>query len=226
MLHETSRLLSRLTDYAAVVVGPPHEGATLASVQLVSLSPRAVLLVVVLSNGSVEDHHLEPDADAAETTVNAASAHLRGTPSARRRVPSPTCPPAATPPSTPCARLRSASCAGAAAATTSCTSAARPTWPPRSTPSTSSATCSIPSSSSTSWCPLLRDVLHRGLSWRSAPSTASSLGGVLSGRRPYIVEGEPIGTIGVLGPTRMNYPQRLAAVDVVSERLGRRLSDG
>src|SRR5262245_16659802 len=76
MLHETSRLLSRLTDYAAVVVGPPHGSATIRSVQLVSLAPRAVLLVIVQSSGGVEDHHLEPDDDTPETTVNAASAHL------------------------------------------------------------------------------------------------------------------------------------------------------
>jgi heat-inducible transcriptional repressor len=43
---------------------------------------------------------------------------------------------------------------------------------------------------------------------------------------PYVVEGEAIGTVGLLGPTRMNYPQALAAVDVVSHRLGERLSDG
>jgi len=34
------------------------------------------------------------------------------------------------------------------------------------------------------------------------------------------------GTIGVLGPTRMNYPQALAAVAVVSQRLGRRMEEG
>jgi heat-inducible transcriptional repressor len=43
---------------------------------------------------------------------------------------------------------------------------------------------------------------------------------------PYEVEGERAGTIGVLGPTRMNYPQAMAAVAVVSERLGDRLSEG
>ena len=32
--------------------------------------------------------------------------------------------------------------------------------------------------------------------------------------------------VGVLGPTRMNYPQAMAAVAVVSKRLGRRLSEG
>jgi heat-inducible transcriptional repressor len=35
-----------------------------------------------------------------------------------------------------------------------------------------------------------------------------------------------VGTVGVLGPTRMDYPQALATVEAVSDRLGRRLSDG
>jgi transcriptional regulator of heat shock response len=42
MLSDTSRLLSSLTHYAAVVVGPQHEVATIKSVQLVGLSPRLV----------------------------------------------------------------------------------------------------------------------------------------------------------------------------------------
>ena len=54
MLHSTSQLLSRLTDYAAVVIGPPHEQASIRSVQLVGLGARTVLAVAVLSNGSVE----------------------------------------------------------------------------------------------------------------------------------------------------------------------------
>ena len=43
---------------------------------------------------------------------------------------------------------------------------------------------------------------------------------------PYEVEGEPSGTIGVLGPARMNYPQAMAAVTVVSNQLGNRLTEG
>ncbi len=43
---------------------------------------------------------------------------------------------------------------------------------------------------------------------------------------PYEVEGSHAGTIGVLGPTRMNYPQAMAAVAVVSQRLGKALRDG
>ena len=42
---------------------------------------------------------------------------------------------------------------------------------------------------------------------------------------PVLVDGEQRGSIGVLGPTRMNYPQALATVEVVSDRLGRRLED-
>jgi heat-inducible transcriptional repressor len=43
---------------------------------------------------------------------------------------------------------------------------------------------------------------------------------------PVVVDGEHLGSVGVLGPTRMNYPQALATVDIVSERLGRRLGEG
>jgi heat-inducible transcriptional repressor len=42
---------------------------------------------------------------------------------------------------------------------------------------------------------------------------------------PILVEGEHLGSVGVLGPTRMNYPQAMATVEVVSDQLGRRLED-
>ena len=41
---------------------------------------------------------------------------------------------------------------------------------------------------------------------------------------PYRVDGEVAGTVGVLGPTRMDYRQALAAVEAISEQLGRVLS--
>ena len=37
------------------------------------------------------------------------------------------------------------------------------------------------------------------------------------------MNGEELGTIGVLGPTRMNYPKALAAVRLVGEELAERL---
>ena len=41
---------------------------------------------------------------------------------------------------------------------------------------------------------------------------------------PYLIEGEPAGTVGVLGPTRMDYRKAQAAVSTVSQQLGRQLS--
>jgi heat-inducible transcriptional repressor len=74
---------------------------------------------------------------------------------------------------------------------------------------------------------LLRDVLDRGLSVAiGAEHGVQPLVSCSVVVAPFTVEGEAAGTIGVLGPTRMNYPQALAAVEVVSERLGDRLSEG
>jgi heat-inducible transcriptional repressor len=74
---------------------------------------------------------------------------------------------------------------------------------------------------------LLRDVLDRGLSVAiGAEHGVESLAECSIVVAPYAVEGEPAGTVGVLGPTRMNYPQALAAVAVVSKRLGAHLTEG
>ena len=53
-LADTSRLLSQLTAYAAVVVGPLHDPATVRSAQLVDLGASRLLLVLVTSSGSIE----------------------------------------------------------------------------------------------------------------------------------------------------------------------------
>jgi heat-inducible transcriptional repressor len=74
---------------------------------------------------------------------------------------------------------------------------------------------------------LLHDVLDRGLS--VAIGTETGLEPLLECAvvvAPYEVEGERAGTIGILGPTRMNYSQALAAVATVSQRLGKTLAEG
>ena len=77
MLLDTSQLLTRLTDYAAVVVGAPHEEATIRSVQLVGLSSRVVLVVTVLSNGAVERQTIELGAELADDQIAVASSTSR-----------------------------------------------------------------------------------------------------------------------------------------------------
>ncbi len=70
---------------------------------------------------------------------------------------------------------------------------------------------------------LVSDILNRGMSVAIGiehgvqPLSACSV--VVA---PVVVDGEHRGSVGVLGPTRMNYPQALATVEVVSERLGQR----
>ncbi len=74
---------------------------------------------------------------------------------------------------------------------------------------------------------LVRDIVDRGMSVAIGvehgvePLSACSV--VVA---PVVVDGEHLGSVGVLGPTRMNYPQALATVDIVSDRLGRRLGEG
>ena len=76
ILRETSLLLSRITDHAAVVVGPQIDSAKVRSVQLVRLQRQQVLVVTVLSNGSVERQFLELPDDPDEARLRAASAAL------------------------------------------------------------------------------------------------------------------------------------------------------
>jgi heat-inducible transcriptional repressor len=74
---------------------------------------------------------------------------------------------------------------------------------------------------------LVRDIVDRGMSVAIGvehgvePLSACSV--VVA---PVVVDGEHLGSVGVLGPTRMNYPQALATVEVVSEQLGHRIEEG
>ena len=74
---------------------------------------------------------------------------------------------------------------------------------------------------------LLRDLLDRGLTVSiGSEHGLENLAECSIVVAPYEVDGEQTGTIAVLGPTRMNYPQALAAVAVVGNRLGKRLTEG
>ena len=74
---------------------------------------------------------------------------------------------------------------------------------------------------------LLRDVMDRGLSVAIGNETGvDPLAACSLVVAPYSAEGDQMGTIGLLGPTRMNYPHAMAAVAVVSQSLGKRLGEG
>jgi heat-inducible transcriptional repressor len=74
---------------------------------------------------------------------------------------------------------------------------------------------------------LLKDLVDSGLAVAiGSESGVAPLADCSLVVAPYEVGGEPAGAIAVLGPTRMNYPETLSAVAVVSKRLSRLLSEG
>jgi heat-inducible transcriptional repressor len=229
MLHRTSRLLSNLTHYAAVVVGPQHEAATIRSVQLVALQHRTALFVVVLSNGVVDKAAVELPEDCGEERVAAASAHLSA------HLPGHTL---ADPPVLPRTGEEHVDriCA---AALTSLTAddegheadhvfvggASRMAAAFEAVDTVREILAILEQQFVV--VSLLHDVLDRGVTVSiGAEHGVEPLAECSVVVAPYEIEGEPAGTIGVLGPTRMNYPQALAAVAVVSKRLGQRLTKG
>jgi len=241
MLADTSRLLSSLTQYAAVVVGPPPEAATVRSVQVVGLTSRVALLVVVLSNGVIDKHTLEFDRDIDDVVLAAAGARLAVglagltlTASADAVVwNEPTDParpvgPEAVDDLTTIVRAAQAALGGAASRSSDQVYIG-------GTSRMASAFDAVATVSEVLQIleqqyvvvTLLHDVLDRGLHVAIGTETGmeplADCSVVVS---TYEVEGEPAGSIGVLGPTRMNYNQAMAAVAVVSQRLSNRLTEG
>ncbi|MDY7100970.1 MAG: heat-inducible transcriptional repressor HrcA [Actinomycetota bacterium] len=227
MLSDTSNLLSDLTSYAAVVVGPPHDVATIRSAQLVSLTDDLALLVVVHSNGVVEKHPVQLTTpvtnDQMDRASAAVSAALIGA-SLGTSVPTPVTGEAAV----------DEVVASAMGAVQSERSQSAPLYVGGA--STVAAAFDavdivrkvlVTLEQQLVVVSLLSDVLDRGLSVAIGTETGvEPLSDCSIVVAPYHVDGEQAGSIGVLGPTRMNYQQALAAVAVVSKRLSHRLSEG
>ncbi len=229
LLADTSRLLSGLTDYAAVVTAPNAEALTVRSVQLVSLSTRVVMVVAVFSNGSIEKRTLDlgPEATVSDLAAGAASAHLaaglNGSIWGSATRPGPT---------------GDAGVDDLVARAHEALVSAAPTAGDQVYVGGAARMAAAFDAVGTIrevlgimeqqyvLVTLLRDVLDRGLSVAIGTEHGlQSLADCSLVVAPYDVEGDR-GTIAILGPTRMHYDQALAAVGVVSERLGRALSEG
>lgn len=227
MLYDTSRLLSDLTAHTAVVIAPLHEAARVRSVQLVGLAPGVALVVAVLSNGSVEKRTIEVADETGDETLGAATARLSsalvGAPMA-----------AASPPSAS-GHARTDALVNAAfdaligiegdsehlfvGGASRMAEAFDAVGTVRRVLGILEQQYLVVT--------VLRDVLDRGLQVAIGTETGlEPLAECSLVVAPYDVDGEQAGTIGVLGPTRMNYPQALAAVAVVSKRLSHRLREG
>jgi heat-inducible transcriptional repressor len=228
MLADTSRLLSGLTDYAAVVVAPTAEALTVRSVQLVSLGARLVMVVVVLSNGTIEKRMLELGDELSDAVVSAASVHLgltlTGVVWGAPRAIAPTGDAAVD-------ELTGRAVAAIGAQATSSGEQIYVGGAARMAAAfdavdTIRQVLSILEQQYV-MVSLMSDVLDRGLSVAIGTEHGlESLADCSVVVAPYLVEGERGGTVAILGPTRMHYEQALAAVAVVSRRLGVALSEG
>lgn len=76
VLEQTSTMLSRLTNYTSVVVGGANPTAPIVSVQLVNLDAHHQLLVTVFSDGTVLKHSVLLDFEADHNDVAEASKQL------------------------------------------------------------------------------------------------------------------------------------------------------
>ena len=224
-LQRTSTLLAQMTNYAAVVLGPKKEVAVVRSVQLVGLSAHLATAVVVLSNGAVESEPIELATTISEDEMQRTTAHL--------------------------SRLMVGKALGdmtltAATGDVVIDTLAKQVLAAMSGRRTDESVFVGGASAMAEafdaveivrsvlhtleqqfvMVSLVRDMLNRGLSVAiGAEHGVEPLAACSVVLAPVIADGTTLGTVGILGPTRMNYPQALATVEVVSDRLGRRLAD-
>jgi heat-inducible transcriptional repressor len=231
LLHQTSQLLARVTAHAAVVVGPQPDAVTVRSVHVAQLQPRVLLAVLVLSNGAVEKEAVILDTDADADDVAVASSRLADHFSGRRL-----------------AELSARAYQGAADdradSIARASGDALASWvaahhgEPLYVGGASHLAAEQEAFASTTTSgllelleqhvvlgALLRELLGPGLTVRiGAENELADLRECSLVLAPYIVEGETVGTVGVLGPTRMDYRKAQAAVTTVSRQLGQQLS--
>jgi heat-inducible transcriptional repressor len=225
-LQRTSTLLAQLTNHAAVVLGPKSDVAVVRSVQVVGVTAHLATLVIVLSNGAVESASLEVASDLSADQYAKVNELV-----ARSMIGS------------PLGDAKFVASSGDAGVDQLVAQAVREMSSKKTDETMFVGGASAMASAFDAvdivrsvlhtleqqyvMVSLVRDMLNRGLSIAiGAEHGVEPLAACSVVLAPVVADGETVGTVGVLGPTRMNYPQALATVEIVSDRLGRRLAEG
>jgi heat-inducible transcriptional repressor len=231
LLHETSQLLARVSSHTAVVVGPHVEGDTVRSVQLVNLQPSVVLALAILSTGRVEKCVLHVPAETDDATIATASALLDTQLAGAGWNQLPELRPVAGPAADSLAREARDSLRSRAqqelVEPLYVGGASRLAAEHEAFPTTDSAARLLELlERQVEVVSLVHDLLDQGNTTIRIGSENSidELRDCSIVIAPYRVDGEVAGTVGVLGPTRMDYRQALAAVEAISQQLGDVLS--
>ena len=221
ILSDTTGLLSDLTDWTAVVVAPSPAAATVRSAQLVDLATGTVMVVAVMSNGAIEKRTIEVPVDTTPEVVADASQRLARRVVGRTLADIGEC-------DEPDDRLL------AAALTALREARAHHEVFVGGTSKLAAAFDAVEQLSEVLGLlekqlvvvTVMRRVLDRGLRVAIGEETGvASLVDCSLVLAPFSTDGSGGGTIGVIGPTRMDYAQALSAVAAVSSRLGPALSD-
>lgn len=233
MLADTSSLLSTVTGTAAVVVGEAIDESTFRSVQLVDLSSTAILAVAVLSNGVVLKRTIELGPGASGVGVDNdeladAQAYVSSLVIGQSLSGLDSVAAVASMPGGELARLAIEAIRDAAEAESQqvfVEGRARiaGSFDARET---IEAVLGILEQQFVV-VSLLKELIDGGVAVSiGSESGVAHLAECSLVVAPYRLGGEPAGAIAVLGPTRMNYPETLSAVAVVSQRLSSLLSEG
>jgi heat-inducible transcriptional repressor len=235
LLAQTSRLLAGVTAHAAVVVGPEVQAVVVRAANLVLLQPRVVLAVVVLSNGSVEKEVVVSDVDLTDDEVADASTRFARLLCGHRLADVALAHADTDDEDRPDDRVGDIVTASRAALQTRLAQhqseplyvggASRLAAEHDAFVTTSTARLLEMLEQHVVLASLMRELLGPGLTVTIGSENASAdLRECSLVLAPYLVEGETAGTVGVLGPTRMDYRKAQAAVAAVSQQLGRQLS--
>lgn len=226
LLRHTTTLLANITHHTAVIVGPEADTTIVRAVHVSRVTARTATVVVVLSNHNVENETIQMSEAISEEHIALAVAHLSRTLVSRSlgdidTIPSTNDPHVdavcfATINALSRHRTDKPVFVGGASSLANAFDAVDVVRDVLSTIEQQFVVVT-----------LLQDLLDRGLSVAiGAEHGIEPLSACSVVVAPVIADGEVIGTVGVLGPTRMNYPQALTTVEVVSEQLGRHIAEG
>lgn len=228
LLQRSSGLLSDLTSCASLVVAPTHDAAQIRSVQLVGLAPRVALVVVVLSDGAVEKCTVELEEDVPEDALHVAGRQLQLHLEGHRLGHLPMIPllgDLRVDIVLDCARESLMRLGHRADTDHVFVGGPSRLAEAFDAVETVRSVLSILEQQMV-MVTLLRELLDRGLS--VAIGTEHGFEPLASCAvivAPLSIQDHHAGAVGLLGPTRMNYPEALAAAHVVGERLGQRLAE-
>jgi len=221
MLRDTSAFLAQLTDYASVVVAPPIEVSRVRAIHVVRLAHDQAVIIVVHANAVIDKAMVTIDPDAGDDQLDAAAALVSASRIDERTL-------------TPSSDAVVDDLAGRLLAAIE--------HPP------AQAQAFVGGASSVAGIfdavdkvqevlvvlekqylvvSIIRDIIDRGLNVAIGSETGvEPLADCALVVAPVEVDGTVTGSIGLLGPTRMHYPEAVATVALVSKQLGRRLSEG